>query len=251
LRTGIRVVVVDDEPYSRDELKFLLGQYEDIEIVAEADSGEKGLEVIMKNEPDVAFLDIEMPRMSGMELAQALKNMKKTPLIIFATAYPDYAAKAFRVQALDYILKPFDEDELEETVEMIRERLGAAGTGAGTRGKQEFSFSPAARLAVEGDGRIVYLSPGEITYMFREERETVICTKDDKYSVRTPIKDLEAKLRGYPFFRTHKSYLVNLNKVTELIPWFNGAYQVKVEGSKEEIPVSRNYVKELRDRLEL
>ncbi|WP_088036320.1 LytR/AlgR family response regulator transcription factor [Evansella clarkii] len=249
MKTGIRVVVVDDEPYSRDELKFLLGQYDDIEIVAEADSGEKGLEVIMKNEPDVAFLDIEMPRMSGMELAQALKNMKKTPLIIFATAYPDYAAKAFRVQALDYILKPFDEDELAETIEMIREKLGAAGAGAGE--KQEFLLSPAARLAVEGDGRIVYLSPEEITYMFREERETVICTKDEKYSVRTTIKDLEAKLKGYPFFRTHKSYLVNLNKVNELIPWFNGAYQVKVEGSKEEIPVSRNYVKELRDRLEL
>ncbi|MDQ0256793.1 two-component system response regulator LytT [Evansella vedderi] len=244
METKIRTVIVDDEPHGRDELKFLLSEYREMEIVGEAESGEKGLEVIIKKEPDVVFLDIEMPQMSGMELAQSLKNMKKVPLIIFATAYPDYATKAFRVQALDYILKPFDEDQLKETVEVVKARLniqGAAGR----------SVRRGSKLAVEDDGRIIYLSPNEITYLFREERETIICTKDRQYRAKLPIKDLEVKLNGYPFFRTHKSYLVNLEKVEELIPWFNGAYQVKVEGKKEEIPVSRNYVKELRERMEL
>lgn len=239
----IKVVVIDDEPFSRDELTFLLQRYSHVEVIGEAESGEKGLEVIMTKEPDIVFLDIEMPQMSGLELAQTIQNMRKVPLIIFATAYPDYAAKAFRVQALDYLLKPFDEEQLDETMERVRERLKIS--------EKIETTSLIAKLAVEDDGRIVYLSPQDITYLFREERETVICTKDRKYSSKLTMKDLEEKLKGYPFFRTHKSYLVNLDKVEQLIPWFNGAYQLKVIGKKEEIPVSRNYVKSLREHLEL
>jgi two-component system response regulator LytT len=240
----IKTVIIDDEPYSRDELKFLLEQYEDVDIIAEADSGEKGLEMVMTKEPDVIFVDIEMPQMSGLELAKALQNLKKMPLIIFATAYPDYAAKAFRVQALDYLIKPFDEDQISETMARIAERLT---TKEANNERPKYN----ARLAVEHDGRIVYVSPYDITYVFREDRETMICTNDHIFNTKTPIKELEEKLRGFPFFRTHKSYLVNLDKVEQLIPWFNGAYQVKVVGRKEEIPVSRNYVKALRERLEL
>ncbi|WP_227935123.1 LytR/AlgR family response regulator transcription factor [Alkalihalobacillus deserti] len=241
----IKTVIIDDEPYSRDELKFLLERYEDINIVAEADSGEKGLEMVMRKEPDVIFVDIEMPQMSGLELAKALQNLKKVPLIIFATAYPDYAVKAFRVQALDYLVKPFDEDQLSETMARITESLGRAKETKDERPKAS------ARLAIEHDGRIVYVSPQDIIYVFREERETMICTINHTFNTKTPIKELEEKLRGFPFFRTHKSYLVNLDKVEQLIPWFNGAYQVKVVGQKKEIPVSRNYVKTLRERLEL
>ncbi|RKL67450.1 DNA-binding response regulator [Salipaludibacillus neizhouensis] len=241
----IRVVVVDDEPYSRDEILFLLGKYQEVEIIGEADSGEKALGVIMRKSPDVVFIDIEMPQMSGMELAHSLKSMKKVPLIVFATAYPDYAAKAFRVQALDYILKPFDEEQLEETMLLIKDRLIVKET------PNEKIVVSSARLAVEDEGKIVYLSPNEITYLFREERETMIRTTDSQYSMKMPLKDIEMKLKNHPFFRTHKSYLVNIDRIEELIPWFNGAYQVKVEGSTEEIPVSRNYVKALRERLEL
>ncbi|MDE5413457.1 LytR/AlgR family response regulator transcription factor [Alkalihalobacterium chitinilyticum] len=239
----MKTIIIDDEPLSRDELKFLLESFNDIEIIAEADSGEKGLELIMTKEPDIVFIDIEMPQMSGLDLARAIQNMKKTPLIIFATAYPNYAAKAFRVDAVDYLLKPFDEEQLFETMTRVKERL-----------KQEDKMdqlSPIARLAVEDEGRIVYLSPSDIVYLYREERETIICTKERRFSLKTPIKELEEKLKGYPFFRTHKSYLVNLDKIEELIPWFNGAYQLKVEGKQDEIPVSRNYVKSLRERLEL
>ncbi|WP_216828455.1 LytR/AlgR family response regulator transcription factor [Alkalihalobacterium elongatum] len=239
----IKTIIIDDEPLSRDEMKYLLQNYSDIEIVAEADSGEKGLEMIMIKEPDVAFIDIEMPQMSGLDLARTLQKMKKIPLIIFATAYPNYAAKAFRVDALDYLLKPFDEDQLNETMKRIKKRLN--------REEKAEQVSPIAKLAVEDEGRIVYLSPTEIVYLYREERETIICTEDRKFSLKTPIKELEEKLKGFPFFRTHKSYLVNLDKIEELIPWFNGAYQLKVEGKKDEIPVSRNYVKSLRERLEL
>ncbi|MBU8906633.1 LytR/AlgR family response regulator transcription factor [Desertibacillus haloalkaliphilus] len=239
-----KVVIIDDELHSRDELTFLLERYQEVEVVGEADSGEKGLEVVMRKEPDVAFVDIEMPQMSGLELAKATGNMKKVPLIIFATAYPDYAVNAFRVQALDYLVKPFDEEQLDDTINRVKQRLTPSD-------KTEEKSLVTAKLAVEDEGRIVYLVPTDITYLFREGRETMICTKDRKFRSRTPIKDLEEKLKGYAFFRTHKSYLVNLDKIEELIPWFNGAYQVKVVGQNEEIPVSRNYVKSLRERLEL
>ncbi|WP_078427985.1 LytR/AlgR family response regulator transcription factor [Alkalihalobacterium alkalinitrilicum] len=242
MKKMIRTIIIDDEPLSRDELKFLLQNYNEVEIVAEAESGEKGLELIMMKEPDVAFIDIEMRQMSGLDLARTIQNMKKVPLIIFATAYPNYAAKAFRVEALDYLLKPFDEEQLHETMKRVKERF-----------KSKISEKPnqVSKLAVEDEGRIVYLPPSEIVYLYREERETIICTKDRNYNLKAPIKELEEKLKGYPFFRTHKSYLVNLNKIEELIPWFNGAYQLKVEGKKGEIPVSRNYVKSLREQLEL
>jgi two-component system, LytTR family, response regulator LytT len=244
MKSPIRTVVIDDEPYSRDELKFLLERYSDIEVIGEADSGEKGLEVIITKEPDVVFVDIEMSQMSGLDLAAALKNMKKMPFIIFATAYPNYAARAFRVDALDYLLKPFNEEELDETMKRVKERLN--------KNKVVEKPEPTiAKLAVEDERSIVYLSPSDITYLFREDRETIICTVDRKFCSKLPMKDLEEKLRGYPFFRTHKSYLVNLDKVELLIPWFNGAYQLKVAGRRDEIPVSRNYVKSLRERLEL
>ncbi|UOE93032.1 LytTR family DNA-binding domain-containing protein [Alkalihalobacillus sp. LMS39] len=245
MKNKIRTIIIDDEPLSRDELKFLLQDYEDIDLIGEAESGEKGLTLIMTQKPDVVFLDIEMPQMSGIDLANTLQNMRKVPLIIFATAYPDYAALAFRVHALDYLLKPFDETQLQETICRVRNRLSTP---------ERSETSPPgriAKLAVEHDGRIVYLHPSDITYLFREERETVLCTKDVKYSSKMTLKELEEKLKGYPFFRTHKSYLVNLDKVEQLIPWFNGAYQVKMVGRKEEIPVSRNYVKSLREQLEL
>ena len=147
----IKVVIVDDEPYSRDELKFLLEGYPETEIIGEGDSGEMGLELVITTNPDVVFVDIEMPQMSGMELAEKIKMLKKVPLLIFATAYPDYAAKAFRVKALDYLLKPFDEEQLEETMKRIKEHIYVGK-------KIEKRVLPIARLAVQEEGRIVQTS---------------------------------------------------------------------------------------------
>ncbi|RBW71507.1 LytR/AlgR family response regulator transcription factor [Bacillus taeanensis] len=241
----IRIVVIDDEALSRDELIHLLKRYKDIHIAAEADSGEKGLEKIITEEPDVIFVDIEMGDMSGLELVSAIQKIKKPPLVIFATAYPDYAAKAFRYQALDYLLKPFDEEQLEDTMERIHQELTKKTL------TPTFKEPTIGKLAVEDEGKIVYLIPEEIIYFYREERETIVCTKDKSYRMKTSLKELEQKLVSFSFFRTHKSYFVNLNSVKELIPWFNGAYQIKLFGSTEEIPVSRNYVKALREHLEL
>ena len=238
----MKIAIIDDEPYSREEMKHLLKKYSWIEIVGEASSAEKGLEIILTKEPDVLFLDIEMPGMSGVDLAETLQKMKHKPEIVFATAYPDYALKAFRVDAIDYLVKPFDENQLDEAVERLK-KVAHFETKEETKSL--------GKLAVQDEDKIVFIEPRDILYISREERETFICTEKKKYTCRLTIKDLETKLNTYPFFRVHKSYLVQLPYVEELIPWGSGVYQLKVHGADEAIPVSRNYVKELRERLEL
>ncbi len=223
-------------------MKHLLKKYSWIEVVGEASSAEKGLEIILTKEPDVLFLDIEMPGMSGVELAETLQKMKHKPEIVFATAYPDYALKAFQVDAVDYLVKPFDEEQLDKAVERLKKVVHFET-------KEE--TKSLGKLAVQDEDKIVFIKPRDILYISREERETFICTEKKKYTCRLTIKDLETKLNTYPFFRVHKSYLVQLPYVEELIPWGSGVYQLKVHGANEAIPVSRNYVKELRERLEL
>jgi two-component system response regulator LytT len=241
----IRVIVVDDEPLSREELKHLLNAYQQIDIVAEADCGESALEKILRWKPDVVFLDIEIGEMSGLNLAKMLQQLKHPPRIVFATAYPNYAVEAFRYEAVDYLLKPFDKAQVNETVMRLIRQFQ----------KERETFPevpvPIRKLAIEEDDRIVYISPHDILYCCREIKETVIVTKQKTYHTKVPLKELEQKLKDHLFFRAHKSYLVNVEKVEQLTPWFNGAYQLTLTGVPDKIPVSRNYVKLLRQKLEL
>ncbi|QFT89271.1 Transcriptional regulatory protein YpdB [Bacillus sp. THAF10] len=241
--TRIKTIIVDDERYSRDELKHLLQEYDHINVVGEAASGEDALVLCMQQLPAVVFLDIEMPKMSGLEVAKHLKELKNPPLIVFATAYPDFALEAFRHEAIDYLLKPYEEEQVNETIQRMIKYL------------QPNQYMPVstsnAKLAVELEHEIFYLDPLEILYISREERVSRIFTKDGHYESKLALKELEERLSSYPFFRIHKSYIVNLNHVSKLIPWFNGAYMLELAGSKEKLSVSRNYVKSLRSKLEL
>ena len=239
----IRTLIVDDELYSRDELKHLLQSFPSIQVVGEAESGEAAVMKALQLHPDVVFLDVEMPKMNGMEAAKALMELKKTPLIVFATAYPQFAAEAFRYEAVDYLLKPYDENQLMETVFRIEKHFH-------TPAEQE-PGKQTGKLAVEGDGEIFYLDPKDILYISREEKYSKIVTKTREYETKIPLKDLEIRLTTYSFFRIHKSYIVNLDYVTRLTPWFNGAYQLEIQGRDEMLSVSRNYVKSLRTQLEL
>jgi two-component system, LytTR family, response regulator LytT len=243
LETTIKTLIVDDERYSRDELKHLLQSFPSIQVVGEAESGEAAIMKALQFQPDVVFLDVEMPKMNGMAAAKALMELKKSPLVVFTTAYPQFAAEAFRYDAVDYLLKPYDEELLQETVERIEKKFAAPiGYDVG---------KAAAKLAVESEGEIFYLDPKEILYMYREEKVTKIIAKNGEFEIKTPLKDLESRLNSYSFFRIHKSYLVNLEHVTRLTPWFNGAYQLEIEGKEDLLSVSRNYVKALRSRLEI
>lgn len=239
----IKILIVDDERYSREELKHLLGQYHSIQVIGEAASGEEALVACMQQQPDVVFLDIEMPKMNGLEVARHLKELKKSPLIVFATAYPNFAVEAFRHDAVDYLLKPYEEEQLEQTIQRLNKLLN---------GEKEFpSPSSSSKLSVEHDGEIHFLDPLDILYISREDRISRIYTKDSNYESKLALKDLEERLASFPFFRIHKSYLVNLNYVSKMIPWFNGAYMLELTNSTEKLSVSRNYVKSLRNKLEL
>jgi two-component system response regulator LytT len=240
----IKTVIVDDERYSRDELKHLLEEFESIQIVGEADSGEDALVTCMQYQPDVVFLDIEMPKMSGLDAAKHLKELKKSPLIVFATAYPNFAVEAFRHEAVDYLLKPFEEEQLEETVQRLQKILLSNHTDTP-------QHPTTSKLAVELDNEIFYLDPSDIMFISREDRLCRIHTQEKDFESKLALKDLEERLTKYSFFRIHKSYLVNLDYVAKLIPWFNGAYMLELNGSSEKLPVSRNYVKALRNKLEL
>lgn len=240
---AVKVLIVDDELYNRDELKHLLEGFSSLQIVGEAESGETALVKAIQLQPDVVFLDVEMPKMDGMQVAKAFAELKKPPLIVFATAYPQFAAEAFRYDALDYLLKPYDEEQLQETVHRILRKLG--------RDREPDTGRATGKLAVEADGEILYIDPTDILYMVRDEKLTKLIAKEGVYETKVPLKDLENRLGHYGFFRIHKSFLVNLQYVTRLTPWFNGAYQLEIKGRKELLAVSRNYVKALRAHLEI
>ena len=244
MQPTINTLIVDDEPYNREELIYLLQPYSSIQIVGEADSGEACVMQAIQKQPDLVFLDVEMPAMNGLQVAKILNELKKTPLIVFATAFPEFAVEAFRYEAIDYLLKPYDEEQLAQTIHRIEKRSFPT---------EEFvrDHGPANKLGVEKDGEVVYLDPLEILYIYSEEKRVNIVTNAQSFESKKTLKDLELRLSTYPFFRTHKSYLVNLQYVTRLTPWFNGAYNLTIKGKDKPIPVSRNYVKALREQLEL
>ncbi len=236
-------LIVDDERYSRKELVHLLSHCNSINVIGEADSGETAVIKALQLQPDVVFLDVEMPKMNGMEAAKALLELKKPPHIVFATAYPEFAAEAFRYEAVDYLLKPYDEELLHQTVQRL-EKLMQVST------KEELPPKK-GKLSVELEGEIHYLDPNDILFIFRDEKVSRIVVKNGEYEVKMALKELESRLSSFSFFRIHKGYLVNLHYVTRLTPWFNGAYQLELEGAREKLSVSRNYVKALRTELEL
>ena len=238
-----RVLVVDDERYAREELVYLLGQFPSIQIVGEAESGDAAIVQAIQQVPDVIFLDIEMPKMNGIDTAKALLELKKVPLIVFATAYPNFAVDAFRINAVDYLLKPYDEEQLKQTIQRLENILQPSRIAK--------TSESLGKLAVEEDGVIHYVLPERILYIYREGNITKVVTKEKIFDVRITLKELENRLHPFSFFRIHKSYLVNLNYVKRLTPWFNGAYELELQGVDELLSVSRNYVKDLRQRLEL
>ena len=242
MNAPIRTMVVDDEPFNREELIYLLDQFPSIDIVGEAGSGESCVVQAMQKQPDLVFLDVEMPVMNGLQVAELLREMKCPPLLVFATAYPQFAVQAFRYDAVDYILKPYDEDQLKQTIERIEKRL------FGTELVEQVLVN---KLGVENDGEVVYLDPNDILYIHSEDKQVKIVTKSNAFDTKKTLKELDSRLSTYPFFRTHKSYLVNLDHISRLTPWFNGAYNLLIKGREEALPVSRNYVKSLRERLEL
>ena len=256
----IRCIIVDDEPPAVDELKYILTGIEDVEVVATAGSASEGITAIEKLKPNVIFLDIQMPRHSGFYVAEKVSRMDAPPLIIFATAYDQYAVQAFEEGALDYILKPFSEKRLQKSVERAKEVLTAKRNAGGENDLSRLlnviqeTKQVIDRLPVEKKGHVLLKDPSDIFFFKSEDKKIQVHTRDDQFHCHTAhtLEELTKRLGRHSFFRTHRSYLVNLAHVREVIPWFAGRYLLKMtDNEATEIPVSRKQVKHLKLRLGL
>lgn len=261
----MRVMVVDDERPARDELCYLLREIPGIEIVAEAGTGAEAIKKFQEILPEVIFLDIQMPDASGVNVAQEILTMGFSPAIVFATAYDRYAIDAFDINAVDYLLKPFHEERIAETVQRLKRRLEKnleEGQGPKFFSDQNFLTKidqiysalhtveeREGKLKVEKNGRIRLIPFREILYATIEERSVRIVTKERSYLTNYTLTELESLLKS-PFLRVHKSYLAQLDQIQSIIPWFNNTYNL-IMSDNSEIPVSRTYVKAFRERMGL
>ncbi|GAB6183875.1 LytR/AlgR family response regulator transcription factor [Thermodesulfovibrio hydrogeniphilus] len=243
-------IVAEDEPYARDELIYILSKFPSCQIVGQAGSSQEALAVYKKNKPDVIFLDIELPDLSGIELAKVISNFYEPSLIVFATAYDDYAIEAFELGAIDYILKPFDEKRIEKTVKRI-EKLKSnedEWMKALRRISDFVNTETPKKLPVKQKEGIINLIPYK-DILFGEASESgvkILTSKNEEYFYDGTLTELELRLRKEGFFRIHKSYVVNLKKIEAIIPWFKGTYWIVLEGEKSRIPVSKSMIKELK-----
>jgi two-component system response regulator LytT len=258
-RMKISALIVDDEQPARDELAFLLKGIPDIEVVGQGKNGVEAVNLIRELTPQVVFLDVQMPGLDGFGVIKKLLEKKvPLPFLVFATAYDQYAVQAFEVNAIDYLLKPIARSRLEKAIARVRRGLESAEP---TRQKlerlvqlvEERPLPQASKLLVKSGGRLVLVNSDDIIYASIEEGVITIVSRDleGQSNFRT-VEDLQSNLDPNTFWRVHRSYLVNTNRIKEVVPWFKGSYQLKMDDRKQtEIPVSRAQTRRLRELFKL
>jgi len=242
------IFIVDDEAPARRELRHLLEQQADVRIVGEAGNGAAALKGIRETRPHLVFLDIHMPGLNGLELADLLCDLVKRPLFAFATAFDAYALQAFNVDAIDYLCKPLTQDRVSKTLAKAMRLLIAPVTPPPPRTAPESS----RKLTLYRGETIVPTAPGRIVFFHAEEGEIVTCTVDGTFHTRRTLGDLEQRLEGAGFIRPHRSYLVNINHIREVIPWFNGSYKLVMnDAQRTKVQVSRYNAHQLKKHFDL
>jgi two-component system LytT family response regulator/two-component system response regulator LytT len=252
----LRAVLVDDEQLARDELCYMLEQLGDVEVIAQAGNGLEAVATIERVRPDVVFLDVQMPGLTGFEVAHRLIENGQSPNIVFVTAFDRHAIAAFEVNAIDYLLKPVEAARLEQAVERARRRLTAVPLNdqverivqlvSERQGRRD-------RVAVKVGERFLLVHADEIIYASLADDSINIVTNQyaGTSNFRT-LDELQARLDPSVFWRVHRSHLVNINKVKEIVPWFSRNYILRMKDTKAtEIPVSRSQTKRLREYLRL
>jgi two-component system, LytTR family, response regulator len=259
----LRTVVVDDEQLAREELCFLLGQVGGIDVVAQAGNGLEALRVIEEHTPDLVMLDVQMPGLTGFEVARRLLDTGIESQLVFVTAYDQHAIEAFEVNAVDYLLKPVEAERLETTVERVRRRvrterpqLRSAPTGEDLEKLLQLLSSRQDRheqLAAKVGDRFLLIRTDEVVHVSVEDDViTVVTNSLSGTSNYRTLDELHARLDPAIFWRVHRSHLVNINRIKEIVPWFSRNYILKMKDAKgSEIPVSRSQTKRLREYLRL
>ncbi|EHI69057.1 LytR/AlgR family response regulator transcription factor [Streptococcus ictaluri] len=241
----MKVVIIDDEPLARMELAFLLEQTQQVESIFQGESIEDALQLILTQQPDLLFLDIHLTDESGLDLAKTVSSVSNPPLIIFATAYDNHAVEAFEVNALDYILKPFEGSRIQKAIEKAQLAL----TNKQSSSSKE-SLQQKERLTIEVDERIYLLPFSEIVYCEVQGKETTVYTAKKQYTSHISLGAIEKQLKASRFLKVHRSYLINLDEIKEIQPWFNQTYQVTMSNGGK-VPVSRSYLKQFKEQVGL
>src|SRR3989475_1381372 len=258
----LRAIVVDDEQLARDELGYLLGQVGGIEVIGQAGNGLEALTTIDRLQPDVVFLDVQMPGLTGFEVARRLVDGGADAHIIFVTAYDQHAIEAFEVNAVDYLLKPVDAARLEQALQRARRRLSserASGNAPLNDQLERIVKMMSGRqvrrdqVAVKVGEKFLLVQADDIIYAsLADESINIVTGHVTGSSNYRTLDDLQARLDPEVFWRVHRSHLVNINKIKEIVPWFSRNYILRMKDAKStEIPVSRSQTKRLREYLKL
>lgn len=246
-----RILVVDDETPARKELIYLISSaIEDIEIF-EARDGEEALHIINKVDIDAAFIDINMPDIDGISLATEIYEINSKIKIIFATAYDHYAINAFDLDAVDYILKPFEEHRVKMAIEKLLKAVEDESSMDSIKSFIKESEWKINKISVWKNNRVVLIDVNDIIYVMADSRNTLIKTINGEFPSNQNLCDFERKLCKDKFLRIHRSYIINLEQVKEILPWFNNTYVIKMNKyEKDEIPISRKQIKTIREIFE-
>jgi two-component system response regulator LytT len=284
---SISALIIDDEQLARDELKYLLDQVGGVKVVAQGTNGIEAVDLIEELRPDLVFLDVQMPGLDGFAVIQRLMDRARSradkepeheveplPQIVFATAYDQYAVRAFDVNAVDYLLKPFDRTRVEQAVERVRSRmaggqLNAGGTNQPAESQVETQLDALlrllnrpsgasrtpqpAKLIVQAQSRLLLVDQAEICYAAIDEGVIRVMTQTfEGHSKCRTLEELLELLDPALFWRAHRGFVVNINHIREVVPWFKSSYQLRMNDKRQtEIPVSRGQTKRLRELFNL
>jgi len=286
MATPLTALIIDDEPLARQELQYLLDAAGDVSVLAQGSNGIEAVSLIRTHHPDVIFLDVRMPGLDGFAVLKKVLTLEKKfrmPQIVFATAFDQYAVRAFEVNAVDYLLKPFDNKRLVKTLDKVRGRI-AAGDNPETTGmppSSDFGSSAAAKLdallrmiegqahssgahatapagrsgkvVVRAQSRLLLVDQKDLCFAAIEEGRISVVTRnvEGDSNCRT-LEELQEQLDPEQFWRAHRSFVVNIHHIREVVPWFKSSYQLRMDDRKQtEIPVSRSQTKRLRELFNL
>ena len=231
-------MIVDDEAPARSELRFLLEELGQVEVVAEAASAREAIEKLKDYPCDVMFLDVNMPEANGLKLAEALQTLKFPPAIVFVTAYSEFALEAFKVNAIDYLVKPVETERLAQAIARVRDNVAL-----------HMQAQKSERISVEKGGKKILISIDKIRFVMARYDYAYLQTDTDRYFSTVSLAQLEKRLEGHGFFRVHRGYLVNLAMVEEVEPVSGGTLLLTLNGVEDKIPVSRRRVSLLKKTL--
>ncbi|NPV91319.1 MAG: response regulator transcription factor [Firmicutes bacterium] len=244
----ITVLIAEDDPDMRHVIRKVVEEIEDVRVVGEAGDGLEAIKLIEELSPQVVFVDIDLPGKNGIELAQEIFDIKPWTIIVFATAFSEFRGEAYDVYAFDYLVKPFKMNRVRQTMERIKLILSSQAAGRPRPNSKNLNHKNVSRKQFfRSDSKLIYLNLDDIIYVTREGRKSTIYFIGGQIQTNNKLSVLEEQLAGYPFFRSHSGFIINLNMVKELIPISRSSYELVMENTKKRPLITVEKFKELEE----